>query len=93
MSHHKRVTFSFSIELIKLLNEIVANSKKSSFVENAVFEYIKKIKGDELNNRLKEGYMAAAKQDLEITQEFYPAEQECYEKQVLKEENNDKRKH
>lgn len=92
MLRHKRVTFSLSIELIKLLNEIVVNSKKSSFVEKAIFEYAKKIREANLKNRLKAGYLATAKEDLKITEEFYPLEQESYQKYVLDEEVKNERK-
>jgi CopG family transcriptional regulator/antitoxin EndoAI len=82
--HHKRVTFSLAPEIITILeNQAVKN--KSHFVADAIVSYARQIEQEELNERLRTGYIYNAELDREIAEEFFPLENEAYDQGRRKE--------
>ena len=83
---YKRINISIPIETLQLLNEIAPPKKRSQIITKAVTQYANMIKRLQLREQLKTGYLANAESDRQIAEEWFPVEQEAYEKHVLKQE-------
>ena len=86
MALHRRVTLSLSNEIIQLIEALAPKSRRSSLVEQAILEFAGKRKKEELDRRLRDGYLANAADDLKMAREYYPLEQEAFEKGVIRKE-------
>lgn len=61
-------------EITRLMAE--KGMKLSHFIREAVNDYIAKIKREELEEKLKQGYLAKSKLNIEICREFEPVDGE-----------------
>ena len=61
-------------EMTKLMAE--KGLRLSHFIREAVNEYIAKIKREELEEKLKQGYLAKSKLNIETCKEFEPIDRE-----------------
>ena len=83
---HKRINVSIPIETLQLLDEIAPPRKRSQFIAEAITQYVSEIKRLQLREQLRVGYLANAESDRQIAEEWFPIEQEVYEKHVLEQD-------
>ena len=65
-----RINVTLPRELIDSVNQIASPRSRSRLISESLREYIRKIKKDELEKQLEEGYRAAAKENIALTAEF-----------------------
>lgn len=80
---YKRINISIPEETLQLLDEIAPPKKRSQFIVEAIMQYASEIKRLQLREQLKAGYTANAESDRQIAEEWFPIEQEVFEKHVL----------
>lgn len=77
-SRMRRITLDISSvqyeEVTRLMTE--KGLKLSHFIREAVNEYIAKIKREELEEKLKQGYLAKSRLNIETCKEFEPVDGE-----------------
>jgi CopG family transcriptional regulator / antitoxin EndoAI len=79
---YKRINISIPIETLQLLDEVAPPRKRSQFIADAITQYVGGIKRLQLREQLKAGYIANAESDRQMAEEWFPIEQEAYEKYV-----------
>jgi metal-responsive CopG/Arc/MetJ family transcriptional regulator len=65
-----RINVTLSRELLESVNDIAGPRSRSRLIAESLQEYVRKIKKDELENKLEEGYQAEAKESIALTEEF-----------------------
>jgi metal-responsive CopG/Arc/MetJ family transcriptional regulator len=65
-----RINVILSRELMESVNDNAGSRSRSRFISEALQEYVRKIKKDELEKQLEEGYQAAAKESIALAEEF-----------------------
>jgi len=92
MLKHKRVTFSLSPDVIRLLDTMASKNHKSELISKAIMDYARHMEEISLHERLKEGYLSNAEQDREIAGEFFCLENEALDENFIKEALKNDRK-
>ena len=65
-----RINVTLPRELIEYVNDIAGSRSRSRLISESLREYVRKIKKDELEKQLEEGYLAAAKESIALSEEF-----------------------
>ncbi len=65
-----RINVTLPRELLESVNDIAGSRSRSRLIAESLQEYVRKIKKDELEKQLEEGYQAAAKESIALTEEF-----------------------
>ena len=65
-----RINVTLSRELLESVNNIAGSRSRSRLISESLQEYVRKIKKDELEKQLEEGYQAAAKESIALAEEF-----------------------
>jgi metal-responsive CopG/Arc/MetJ family transcriptional regulator len=65
-----RINVTLPRELIETVNKIAGPRTRSHLISESIREYIRKIKKDELEKHLEEGYRVAAKESIAFAEEF-----------------------
>ena len=76
----KRVNIILPDATLKVLNRVAAKGDRSRFISQAVLHYVQTHGAANLRERLKQGALANAKLDLEIAEEWFPVEQEAWQR-------------
>ena len=76
----KRVNIILPDATLKLLDRVAAKGDRSRFISQAVLHYVKTHGAANLRERLKQGALANARLDLEITEDWFPVEQEAWQR-------------
>jgi CopG family transcriptional regulator/antitoxin EndoAI len=76
----KRINVILPEETIKVLNRVASKGNRSRLIDQAVLFYLKAKSRENLRQRLKEGYMASAQENLKLAQEWFPVEEEAWQK-------------
>src|SRR5438128_5261047 len=76
----KRVNIILPDATLKVLNRVAAKGDRSRFISQAVLHYVQTHGAANLRERLKQGALANAKLDLEIAEEWFPAEQKTWDR-------------
>ena len=76
----KRVNIILPDATLKALNRVAAKGDRSHFISQAVLHYIQTQGAANLRERLKQGALANARLDLEIAEEWFPVEQEAWQR-------------
>jgi CopG family transcriptional regulator/antitoxin EndoAI len=76
----QRIDISLSETTITMLNQLVERRQRSRFIEEALTHYINFLRRKGLRERLKEGALARAERDLEMADEWFPLEQEIWDR-------------
>lgn len=76
----KRVNIMLPDTTVAVLDRLAPRGKRSSFISHAVLYYVKTRSKQNIRERLKQGYLANAERDLEIAQEWFPLEEEAWQK-------------
>ena len=81
----KRVNIMLPDATVKVLDRVARKGDRSRFISQAVLHFVETQSMANLRERLKRGALANAKLDLQIAEEWFPAEQEAWQK-IEKEE-------
>ena len=76
----KRVNIILPDATLKVLERVAAKGDRSRFISRAVLHYVQSQSAANLRERLKQGALANAKLNLEIAEEWFPVEQEAWQK-------------
>ena len=79
-SMSKRVNIMLPDQTIRVLDRVAPKGDRSRFISQAVLHYVQTQSRANLRERLKQGALAHAKLDLEIAQEWFPVEQELWDR-------------
>ncbi len=74
----KQINVILPDETVKVLNRVAAPGARSRFIAQAVTHYIQSRSTANLKERLKEGYLANAKLNMELAEEWFPLEEEAW---------------
>jgi CopG family transcriptional regulator/antitoxin EndoAI len=76
----KRVNVMLPDATMAILDRVAPKGKRSSFISEAVLNYVKTRGQQNLKERLKQGYLANAERDLDIARDWFPLEEEAWQK-------------
>jgi CopG family transcriptional regulator/antitoxin EndoAI len=76
----KRLNIMLPDATIKVLDKVASKGDRSRFISQAVLHYVDTQSRANLRERLKQGALANAKLDLEIAEEWFPVEQEVWQR-------------
>src|ERR1700693_2781885 len=76
----KRINIMLPDQTVKVLDKVAVKGDRSRFISQAVLYYVQTQSKANLRKRLKQGALANAKLDLEIAEEWFPVEQEAWQK-------------
>jgi CopG family transcriptional regulator/antitoxin EndoAI len=78
----KRVMFTIPPSLLEQVEEAAAklNTSRSGLIRQALEHFLEEQRRQELRELLKEGYLYRAEESLRLSDEFYIAEQEAWDK-------------
>ena len=76
----KRINVMLPNETLAVLDRVTTRGGRSRFISRAVLHYVKSHGRQNLRERLKAGYQANAQENLEIALEWYPLEEETWQK-------------
>jgi CopG family transcriptional regulator / antitoxin EndoAI len=76
----KRINIMLPDQTVRMLDKIAVKGDRSRFISQAVLYYVQAQSKANLRERLKQGALANAKLDLEISGEWFPVEQEAWQK-------------
>jgi len=75
---HRRINITLSEETLALLDRAVSKGDRSRLIDEAVRYYIDEKGRSELKKRLQEGAIRRAARDLQLTEEWFPLEEESW---------------
>jgi CopG family transcriptional regulator / antitoxin EndoAI len=75
---NQRINVSLPEETLRLLDRVAGKGDRSRFIDEAVRYYIDEKGRRELKKRLKEGAIWRAERDLQLTEEWFPLEEEVW---------------
>jgi CopG family transcriptional regulator/antitoxin EndoAI len=76
----KRINIMLPDQTVKVLDKVAVKGDRSRFISQAVLHYVQTQSKANLRERLKQGALANANLDLEIAEEWFPVEQEAWQK-------------
>jgi CopG family transcriptional regulator/antitoxin EndoAI len=76
----KRVNIMLPETTLKVLDRVAGKGARSRFISEAVLYYVQSRSASNLRERLKQGALAHTNLDLEIAEEWFPVEQEAWQK-------------
>ncbi len=76
----KRVNIILPDATLRLLDRVAGKGDRSRFISEAVVHYVRTRSAANLRERLKQGALANAELDLEIAQEWFPVDQESWQR-------------
>ena len=74
-----RINVTLPRELIESVNQIAGPRSRSRLISESLREYIRRIKQDELEKQLEEGYRAMAKENIALAEEFVAVDLEGWD--------------
>ena len=75
---HRRINITLSEDTLALLDRVADKGGRSRLIDEAVRYYIDEKGRSELKKRLKEGAIRRAAHDLQLTEEWFPLEEESW---------------
>ena len=80
----KRVNITLPQKTLQLIERVVPKGDRSRFVDEAVHFYVKEAGRENLRALLREGASVHAERDLGLVEEWFPLEQEVWQKNKKK---------
>ena len=77
---NRRINITLPERTLKLIDRISEKGDRSRFIDEAVREYVGRRSRAALRKNLKEGAIRDAEQDLAIAEEWFPLEEEAWQK-------------
>jgi CopG family transcriptional regulator/antitoxin EndoAI len=75
---HRRINITLSEETLALLDRVASKGDRSRLIDEAVRYYLDDKGRSELKKRLQEGAIRRAARDLQLTEEWFPLEEESW---------------
>jgi len=75
---NQRINVSLPEETLRLLDRVTGKGDRSRFIDEAVRYYIDEKGRSEIKKRLKEGAIRRAARDLQLTEEWFPLDEEAW---------------
>ena len=75
----KRINVLLPEETVKVLDRVAPKGNRSRLISNAVLYYVSAKAKSNLAERLKQGALANARRDLEITHEWFSLDEEAWQ--------------
>jgi CopG family transcriptional regulator/antitoxin EndoAI len=75
---NQRINVSLPEETLRLLDRVAGKGDRSRLIDEAVRYYIDDKGRGEIKKRLKEGAIRRATRDLQLTEEWFPLEEEVW---------------
>jgi CopG family transcriptional regulator / antitoxin EndoAI len=75
----KRINIVLPMETLKVLDRVAPKGNRSRLISEAVMHYVATRAKSNLAERLKQGAVANAQRDLEITQEWFSLDEEAWQ--------------
>jgi CopG family transcriptional regulator/antitoxin EndoAI len=75
-----RLNITLPESTVRLLDKAASRGKRSSLIDEAVRSYLKRASRTKLHKELAEGYRRDADLDLKIAEEWFPIDEEAWEK-------------
>ncbi|MBI4558665.1 MAG: hypothetical protein HY706_13880 [Candidatus Hydrogenedentes bacterium] len=79
---HKRINVTLPVETVQLLDRVTSKGNRSRLIDTAVKYFVGQRSRRRLRKQLAEGYKRNTRLDLEIATEWFPLEQEVWDKQA-----------
>jgi CopG family transcriptional regulator/antitoxin EndoAI len=76
----KRINIVLPDTTVRVLDRVAPKGDRSRFISQAVLHYVESVGQQNLREQLKAGYQANAKEGLRIALEWFPLEEEAWEK-------------
>jgi CopG family transcriptional regulator/antitoxin EndoAI len=76
----KRINIMLPERTLAVLDRVARKGNRSRFVSEAVLHYVETQGKQSLRERLKAGYLANADENLRIAAEWFPIEEEAWQK-------------
>ena len=76
----KRINVVLPVETITVLDRVAPKGNRSRLISAAVLHYVECKARNNLAKKLKEGALAHARRDLEIAQEWFPLDEEAWQR-------------
>ena len=76
----KRINIMLPEKTLAVLDRVAPRGNRSRFVSDAVLHYVETHGKQSLRQQLKAGYMANADESLKIAAEWFPLEEEAWQK-------------
>ena len=76
----KRVNIMLPEQTLAVLDRVASNGDRSRFISQAVLYYVQDQGKQRLREQLKAGYQAVADDSLKIATEWFPLEEEAWQK-------------
>jgi CopG family transcriptional regulator/antitoxin EndoAI len=76
----KRINIMLPDRTLAVLDRVAPRGNRSQFVSRAVLHYVETKGQQSLREQLKTGYLANADESLEIAAEWFPLEEEAWQK-------------
>ena len=76
----KRLNIVLPDATVAVLNRVAPKGNRSRLISQAVLHYVKHQSAANLRERLKQGALANARLNLEIAEEWFPLEQEAWQR-------------
>lgn len=79
---YRRVTVTLREDTLRELDQIAEKKQRSQLVDQAITRFVEERRRKEIKESLKAGALARAEEDVEMAEEFFPAEQEIWDRQL-----------
>jgi CopG family transcriptional regulator/antitoxin EndoAI len=79
----KRINIMLPERTLAVLDRVASKGNRSSFVSAAVLHYVETRGQQSLREQLKTGYQANADENLKIAAEWFPLEEQAWQKSQL----------
>ena len=76
----KRINIMLPVSTLAVLDRVAPKGNRSRFVSEAVLHYVETHGKEGLRQQLKAGYLANAEENLRIAAEWFPLEEEVWQK-------------
>lgn len=77
---HKRLNITLPASTVAMIDSIADKGSRSAFIDEAVKLRVANLRKSRLQNRLKEGAIARAEQNLKMAEEWFHLEEELWQK-------------
>ena len=76
----KRINIMLPERTVAVLDRVASKGRRSQFISQAVLHYVESQGRQSLRERLKAGYLANADESLRIAVEWFPLEEDAWQK-------------
>lgn len=78
---YQRINVTLPEETLGLIDRLIEKGERSRFIDRAVRHYVEAVGQANLKQQLKEGAVKRAERDLRLAEEWFPLEEEAWQKE------------